>query len=185
MVATLLKLKNMKKLFVFTILLFSSFLVNAQYGNFRKYKIAETACFCYFPSNPGKFEEQQSEDGQLMYLAEVEVNENTFGIITVLLNESFSSTPAKELNDLLVSYMDYLKQTFEITSSAGYGFGHTLESNPKAQGILDYWKDKNNKELVVKGWIDNGVIAFLYIRGLNLPNQNVQSLFLNGFIFKK
>jgi len=171
----------MKNLISIIVLLFIVFHVNAQYGNFRKYQIAETAYYCYFPSDPGKFQAQQSEDGQLMYLAEVNVNNNSFGIITVLLNNSFASPTPKELKDLLVSYMDFLKQTFEITGSAGYGYGHTLESRPNTQGILDYWQDKEGNELVVKGWIDNKVIAFLYIKGKNLPVQNVQSLFLNGF----
>jgi hypothetical protein len=175
----------MKVIFLFIIGFIISISVEAQYGNFRKYQIAETGYYCYFPSDPGKFEKQQSDDGQLMYLAETQVNNISFGIITVLLNESFSSSSDSELKDLLISYMDYLKQSFEITGAAGYGFGHTLDSNPKAQGILDYWENKDGQELVVKGWIDNKSLAFLYIKGKELPDTNVQSLFLNGFVFKK
>jgi hypothetical protein len=175
----------MKNLFVLNFLIIIAFSVNAQYGNFRKYQIEQTGYYCYLPTDPGKFDEQHSQDGQLMYTKEVYVNDITFGIITVFLNESFANSSADELKSLLVSYMEFLKQQFEITGAAGYGYGHTLESNPKAQGVLDYWEDKDGKNLVVKGWIDNKALAFLFVMGIELPNQNVQSMFLNGFVFKK
>lgn len=176
----------MKKNILFLIITIIAFEASyGQYGNFRKYQIAETGYYCYLPADPGQFEKQESEDGQLMYLAEVNVNEVSFGVITVFLNENFLTNSAEELKDLLISYMEYLKQSFEITGSVGYGSGHTLNSNLKAQGIIDYWENKEGKQLVVKGWIDNKALAFLYIKGNELPNSNVQSLFLNGFIFKK
>jgi hypothetical protein len=176
------KIKNI--IILFFVLLFA-FNTKAQYGNFRKYQVAQTGCYCYMPADPGNFEEQKSEDGQLMYLAEVEVNDNLFGIIMVVLNKEFSTYSANDLKDLLVSYMDFLKESFEVTGSAGYGYGHTLSSNLKAQGIIDYWQCKEGKEIAVKGWIDNNTLAFLYVKGKELPNPNVQSMFLNGFIFKK
>jgi hypothetical protein len=176
----------MKRFILFLMICFATFqTILGQYGNFRKYQIAETGYYCYLPSDPGQFDKQQSDDGQIMYLTEVNVDQVSFGIITVLLSNDFAGNSAQELKDLLVSYMDYLKQSFEIGGAVGYGYGHTLESNPKAQGILDYWEGKGGNQLVVKGWIDNSAIAFLYIKGNELPNQNVQSLFLNGFVFKK
>jgi len=175
----------MKKLFTLNILILIAVAVNAQYGNFRKYQIAQTGYYCYIPVDPIKFDEQKSEDGQMMYTKEVIVNETTFGIITVLLDKNFATTSAGDLKELLVSYMDYLKEQFEIEGAAGYGFGHTLTSNSKAQGILDYWEDKSGNEFAVKGWIDNTAIAFMYVKGKELPNINVQNMFLNGFVFKK
>jgi hypothetical protein len=180
------KTTKMKRIILFLIIgIVAIQNIFGQYGNFRKYQIAETGYYCYLPADPGQFSKQQSEDGQIMYLAEVKVNQVTFGIIAVLLSNDFEGNSAQELKDLLVSYMDFLKQSFEIGGTVGYGYGHTLESNPKAQGILDYWENKDGEEQVVKGWIDNTAIAFLYIKGKELPNQNVQSLFLNGFVFKK
>jgi hypothetical protein len=175
----------MKNIFTLVFILIVAIHANAQYGNIRKYQIEQTGCYCYLPADPGKFDEQHSDDGQLMYTKEVYVNDVTFGIIAVFLNESFAASSADDLKSLLVSYMDFLKQQFEITGAAGYGYGHTMDSNPKAQGIIDFWEDKDGKEYAVKGWIDNNALAFLYVKGKELPNYNVQSLFLNGFVFKK
>jgi hypothetical protein len=151
----------MKKFLLLTaILVFGTLISSAQYGNFRKYQIAQTAHYCYFPADPGTFDEQKSEDGQLIYTGHVVVNNNTFGVITVLLNESFASNTKEELENLLVSYMDYLKGSFNVTGAVGYGHGHTLNSNPDAIGVLDYWENKDGEQLVVKGWVNKKAISY-------------------------
>ena len=44
-------------------------------------------------------------------------------------------------------------------------------------------QNKDGEQLAVTGWVDKKALAFLYIIGKELPPNNVQSLFLNGFIY--
>ncbi len=176
----------MKKLFwiISLSLLFVS-LAFAQTPRFAKYQIGETGYFSYFPGDPGKFEVQKTEDDLLLYLGETEVQACKYGLIMVLFENKLAGSGKKELLDLLIAYLDYLKTSFEITESAGYGKGHTMESNPEAQGVIDYWENVEGIKFVVKGWIDKNALCFLYISGKEEPNYNYQSLFLNGFRFKE
>ncbi len=156
-----------------------------QVPHFSKYQISETGYSSYFPADPGKFEVQKSEDDLLLYLGETEVQSCKYGLILVLFEDKLAGSSKEELQDLLISYMDHLKTSFEITGSAGYGKGHTLDSNPDAQGVIDYWENAAGLQYAVKGWIDKNALGFLYVSAKELPNINYQNLFLNGFRFKE
>jgi len=101
-----------------------------------------------------------SQDSSKVYTAECVKDEVHYGIICVKL-----LTPAVDLSsaeELVVSYLDYLKVDFEIASSAGYGKGHRLNSNENTRGITDYWTDKENVNWKVKAWTDSKFIVVLY-----------------------
>jgi len=176
----------MKKLFwTISFTLFIATQLLAQVPRFSKYPIGETGYSSYFPSNPGNFEVQKSEDDLQLYLGETEVQACKYGLILVLFDDKLAGSGKEELLDLLISYMDHLKTSFEITGSAGYGKGHSMDSNPEVQGVIDYWEDKTGNQFAIKGWIDKNALCFLYVSGKELPNINYQNLFLNGFRFKE
>ena len=103
-------------------------------------------------------------------------------MITVKLSEPVD---ADGTEDLMIGYLDFLKSQFEVKESAGYGKGHTMESWPKAKGVIDYWKDSAGLEYKVKAWADGNYLAVLLVYGAKeYPNINVQEIFLNGFRFK-
>jgi len=107
------------------------------------------------------------------------VSDVTYGIICVKLLNTVADLQMAE--DLLIAYMDFLKQSFEITSTAGYGKGHRLNNNESTRGIIDYWKDKENNNWKVKGWTDGKHIGVLYAyTNKALPEQKV-NVFLDGF----
>ena len=156
----------------------------AQTPRFQKYQINETGYYAYFPGDPGKFDVAQSQDSLLIYTKEIEIQGNKYGLIMVFFGDKFTKSPKEELSALLESYMDYLKNSFEIKNAAGYGKGHTMDSNPQAQGIIDFWESAAGLQYAVKGWIDKSALGFLYIAGKEEINYNYKELIFNGFRFK-
>ena len=86
--------------------------------------------------------------------------------------------------DLVISYLDYLKVSFEISNAAGYGKGHRMNDNENARGIIDYWQDKEKANWKIKAWTDGKFIAVMYAKSKKeLPETKVE-VFLNGFRFQ-
>ncbi len=149
----------------------------------KKVQIAETGCSVYLPSET-TFDLSKSEDGSEVYTGEVELDGFNFAVICVKFAE-----PIKEKEgriDVLTSYLDFLQGQFGIEGSAGYGKGHTLESNSDAEGVIDYWSDTEEVDYAIKGWIDGKYLAVLLLYGEGEYHYfNVQEMFLNGFLFGK
>src|SRR6188474_994911 len=108
-----------------TILLFSSFLITIAIPvqTLKKVPISNSGCsvyaFCEF-----KFETDYSEDSSLVYVGECVKDGMTYGVICVKLLQ-----PADDLDrseESLISYLNYLKISFRILNSTGYGKGHRL-----------------------------------------------------------
>lgn len=172
-----------------TFLLFCSLSLMAQdvpVPRFAKYQINETKRFAYFPDDPGEFEVVKSKDGSEVYWGEVAFGDYYFLVILVEFAEIFAEdTEDEEMENLLVSYLDYLQLQFQITSAAGLGKGHRMDSNPHAIGVIDYWEDADAIVYAVKGWIDKDAIAVMILYGPEeFPHFNAQQLFLNGFRFE-
>lgn len=158
----------------------SAQLVLAQAPRFEKFAIGNSGCAVYAPGDP-MFEFSYSEDSSVVYTGEVAVDSFHFIIICVDLRESVGDDAAVK-TDLLISYLDYLKQAFDITASAGYGTGHTLEGSTTTVGVIDFWEDAFGGQWQVKGWVDSGYLAVLGINGpTEYPYFNAAQLFLNGF----
>jgi hypothetical protein len=152
---------------------------------FKKTEILNSGCSAYFPETPTNFEKSFSEDSSIVYTASVDFDNYTYGIIAVKFKTPFNISTT-ELEDLLVSYMDYIKTAFDVTETLGYGKGHTNNSNANATGIIDTWLTKDKNTFCIKGWIDNNFIGFLYLKGTEeYPNINIKNIFLNGFVFGK
>ena len=150
-----------------------------------KTAISNTGCFAYLPDNKieKKFDLSYSPDSSKVYTGDFEDGEYHFAIILVKMNESLTTYQEKE--NMLINYLDYLKTTLEIKSSAGYGKGHTMSSSPTANGVIDYWEDKDEAKYAIKAWADENVIAVMMLYGpKEYPYFTVQQLFLDGFRFK-
>jgi len=87
-------------------------------------------------------------------------NATGYGVICIKLNETISDL--SEAEDLLVGYLDYLKTSFKITSSVGYGKGHRLKGREDTRGIIDYWTAEDKENWKIKGWTDGKFIAVLF-----------------------
>lgn len=154
----------------------------AQVPRFAKYPVGTSGASAYYPGEP-EFDLSYSEDSAAVYVGEVAMDTFTFSTIIVQFKDPIGDD--KAINEgLLVSYLDFLQQQFDIESSAGYGKGHTLESAPDAVGVIDYWLETDGTNYQVKGWVNSTHLAIMMIYGSSeYPNFNVAQLFLNGFRF--
>lgn len=157
---------------------------NTKVPHLVKTPLENTGCSAYFPDDEELvLELSYSPDSSKVYTGEVYSDNYHFSIILVELKDYvFENKEEKE--GMIVSYLDYLKGSFSIVSSAGYGNGHTMESNPEAVGVIDYWEDEEGDQWAVKAWADKKYIAVMIMYG---PNEyqyfNIQQLFLDGFRF--
>jgi hypothetical protein len=146
-----------------------------------KFEISNSGCAVYFPGDPGELTTSSSEDGSTIWQSEIENNKALFGFVIVEFKQPLTADITEEV---LISYMDFLKTSMEINESAGYGKGHVLESHPEAKGVVDFWKATDGTEYKVKGWVDTRHLAFLYVAGYDTyPYQTIIDLFLDGFRF--
>jgi hypothetical protein len=182
----LFKLPSMKILLSFLLLAFTLTATAQEFTAPRltKTAIGESGCHAYLPPGSETFDVSNSEDGSTLYTGDFLVDEYSYGLIVVKLSQDAQIATQEDKEALLTSYMDYLQVTFAITSSVGYGKGHTLEKYPEATGVLDYWIDEDATEWVVKGWCDGKTLAIMMLYGPGAyPSYNVQNMFLDGFRF--
>jgi hypothetical protein len=167
----------MRKLAVFYLLIL--FVNSSQSQGLRKYAISNSGCSLYMYCDPKKFDFDYSEDSSKVYTGECINGEVNYGVICIKL-----LTPVDDLNkaeELMTSYLDFLKADFHVKDSAGYGRGHILNKNEKTKGIIDYWKDTEEQNWKIKAWTDGRYIGVLYAHSKKeLPESKV-NVFLDGF----
>ncbi len=169
----------MKTLVACFLFLICSGALNAQ--SLKKYPISTSGCTAYFYCDPGKFKKQLSADSSVMFIGGCAAEDVSYSIVCVKLASAY--TDMKDAEGILIAYLDHLKNSFGITKAAGYGKGHTLNGNANTKGIIDYWTDKDNNQLKVKGWTNGKYIAVLYVSSSkDLPETKV-NFFLDGFRF--
>ena len=165
----------MKNLLTLALLLTSA-LVSGQ--SLKKYSIGASGCSAYMYC-AAKFEASKSQDSSSVYTGECTMAEVTYGVICVKLLSPISELDAAEA--LIIAYADYLKTSFSITKSMGYGKGHRLNKDENTRGILDYWQDEAGNNWKIKAWTDGRYIGFLYAYSKKeLPEPKI-NLFLDGF----
>ncbi len=148
--------------------------------SFKKYTIGNSACSGYFYCDPGTFKLEASPDGSDVYTGECGSEEIYYGIICVKLKDKINDMDGSE--KMLISYLDYLKPSLNITSSAGYGKGHRLKNREDTRGVIDYWKDKDGFNWKIKGWTDGKIIAVMYAYAKKDLPENKVNLFLDGLL---
>jgi len=144
----------------------------------KKYPISNSGCSLYTYCEP-KFSVEKSADSSQVYTGECLKEEVNYGVICVKLLNPVESLAMAE--DLLVSYLDYLKESFEITKAAGYGKGHRLNNDENTRGIIDYWEDKEKDNWKIKAWTNGAYIGVMYAYSKKpLPESKV-NVFLDSF----
>lgn len=153
--------------------------VASQAQTFKKYPIGSSGC-SFYNYCESKFKLDYSSDSSKVYTGECKVGDVTYGTICVVLLNPITDLVAAE--DLLIAYLDYLKSTFSIKKSTGYGKGHFLNNNENIRGIVDYWEDEMKDKWKIKAWTDGKYIGFMYAySSKDLPEAKVNP-FLNGFV---
>lgn len=168
----------MKKYFL--VVTFSFCLFNTYSQVIKKVPISNSGCsvytYCDF-----RFESEYSEDSSLVYVSECVKEEMNYGVICVKLLQ-----PAENLDraeESLIIYLDYLKTSFKILRSAGYGKGHRLANNVNTRGVLDYWEDSEKNNWKIKAWTDGKFIGVLYGYSAKELAESNLNVFLDGFRF--
>lgn len=150
----------------------------------RKQPVGKSGCELYAFGDM-KFSESFSPDSSTVYTGENVSNDSLhWGIICVKLNPAAVIADAEAADQLLSSYLDFLKTALDIKSAVGYGRGHSLPNQPTLAGIIDYWQSAEGNEWKVNGWITKKYIAVLYVRANGkLTESEKVNLFLNGIRF--
>jgi hypothetical protein len=180
------KICNMKYLATWLVFAFLPVFLLAQSDvpRLSKMPIGESGCSAYFPEGMPAFEASKSEDGADVYTSEMELGEYRFGCIAVKFAEPFTDSSPEEMEDLLISYLDFLKEQFEITDAIGYGKGHLQDGHPDVRGVIDYWQDAEETQFAIKGWVNQRYLGIMFIYGATeYPIFNVQQMYLDGFRF--
>ena len=153
-------------------------------SSFRKYPVESTGCYVYLPAQPGTWTLTKSDDGSEVYTLSVQSDNLVFDVIAVQFLEPINLPTREGKELLLISYLDFLKQQFKVTQSAGYGKGQMLPGNDAAAGVLDYWEFDDGAKGKIKGWITDTHLAVMLVSGSKDPDGNsFTSLFLDGFRF--
>lgn len=171
------------KTFIYIIIFSCSLHVSYAQG-MKKYDIGNSGCKAYFFCDPGEAPMSYSEDSSEIFTMECIADDLHYGLICVKYNKAV--LPVKDPEGLMISYLDYLKQEFNIVESTGYGKGHTMNANSKATGVIDYWKDDSGSEWQIKSWTDGEYIGFMYVYANGaIPSDKASkiSVFLDGFRF--
>ncbi len=145
----------------------------------KKYAVSNSGCSVYMFCDPGRFDIDHSEDSSTVYTAQCKTGDVTCGVICIRLLEQVNDLA--EAEELMISYLDYLKLDFEIKSAAGYGKGHKLNNATNTTGVIDYWKDGGKNNWKVKAWTDGKFIGVLFAYSQNeLPEPKINA-FLDSF----
>jgi hypothetical protein len=149
----------------------------------KKYAIGQSGCNVYMFCDPGQFQRSYSDDSSVVYTGECNTSDAlTYGVICVQLKEAVSDITVAE--ELMVSYLDYLKKAFDITLAAGYGKGNLLNDDNNTRGIVDYWTDKTGRDWKVKAWTNGMFMCVLYVYASGkLEDTQKINVFLNSFRF--
>lgn len=148
----------------------------------KKYSIGNSGCSVYSFCDPGTFNESYSEDSARVYTSECVHEETNYGLICIKLTAPVTDLEVAE--KIVVSYLDYLKTAFKISSSVGYGKGHRLKEREDTRGVTDYWTDEEKNNWKIKGWTNGTYIAVLFAyTKKELPETKV-NVFLDGLLFE-
>lgn len=163
-----------------TILLLLPCFLAAQ-DSFRKYPIGDSGCSAYFPVDPGQAELSFSPDSSRVYTIEcTDTDGRTFSSIVIGLSIELAEA---EIEPILISYMDYLKEQFQVTGSAGYGTGHSLSTHPSAKGVIDYWSTASDDVSVAAFGDSNTLAVMMVFSGKGQEAGNLSQVFFKGFRF--
>ncbi len=146
----------------------------------KKYPIGNSGCSASFFCDPSPFDLSKSPDSSDVVTGECTQGDMTYGVICVQLRQPINDADASEKT--VITYLDYLKTTLDITTSAPYGKGQRLRGRPDSRGILDYWQTKEGEHWKLKGWTDGYYIVVMYTFSKKKINENKADMFINSLI---
>ncbi len=149
----------------------------------KKYPISNSGCAVYMYCDPKAFTLSYSSDSSMVWTGECDAGNVTYGVITVKLKQPVADLD--EAQDLVVSYLDFLKQRFEIAMSVGYGKGSRLKDDPETRGVTDYWQDGSENQWKIKGWTNGKFIGVVYVYTSGQLQETKINVFLDSFKFPK
>ena len=145
-----------------------------------KDSLNDSGCFLYSWCD-FQFKTEFSQDSSLVFVSDCEKDGLNYGVIGIKLQRPFENLD--QAQESLISYLDYLKTSFKITKSAGYGKGHRLNNNENTRGVIDYWEDSDKNNWKIKGWTNGKYIGVLYgYSPKELPESKL-NIYLDGFRF--
>lgn len=149
----------------------------------QRTNIGTTGLSAYLPVGFPEFAVAPSEDGSRVHTGELAQGGFVYGAIGLRFAAPLEDGP-ESWEQLLISYLDFLKAQLGVTGAAGYGLGHRLESEPSARGVIDYWEDASGTQYAIKGWVTQTHLAVLFIAGpAEYPVLTAQQLYLDGIRF--
>lgn len=155
--------------------------IQSQSQSLKKYTIGNTGSTYYGYCDPGKWDHDKSEDSSDVWTAECTNADVHYGIIYVKLLTPV--TNMSDAQDLVISYLDYLKLSFEIKKSVGYGKDNRLNNDENTRGVLDYWEDADKNSWKIKAWTNGKAIGVMYGYSLKPLQETKLDVFLNGLRF--
>ena len=177
------KIEPMRKSLTIFLFLFSVQLSAQQpAARQKRIDIGETGCsylnYCETP-----FAEEITTDSSRLYSVECAEDDVTYGLICVTLKKPFDDLAMAE--DMMIAYLDYLKENFTIIRTAGYSRGYRLNQSDSVRGVSDHWEDSEGDKWKIRGWTDGKVISVLYVYAQKpVPDARADAYF-NGFRFSE
>lgn len=145
-----------------------------------RYNIGKSGCTVSFPVAPAPAESNFSEDSSMVYTISATKDKFNYDVIVVKFKESVASESRAEL---LQSYMDYLKKSFEMGNTSDYAKGLKLAADATVIGMSCSWT-KDNEHGKMCGWVRGDYLAVLLFSGENeFPAGTVVPNFLNSIKF--
>ena len=145
----------------------------------KKYPISNSGCSVYMYCDVKGFMTDYSDDSSLVFTGECINADVLYGVICVKLLRPTADLSIAE--EVMISYLDFLKADFHVRDSTGYGRGHTLPKNANTRGVIDYWTDTEDQHWKIKAWTDGKFIAVLYGHSLKELPESKLNVFLDSF----
>lgn len=146
----------------------------------KRYHIADSGCSLGSYCAP-KYKTDFSEDSSTVYTGECTSGNVTYGVICIKLLNQIDNLVMAE--DMMMSYLEYLKLNFEIKKTAGFEKNLLLNDDRETRGVMEYWEDASGDKWKIKSWTEGKYIGFMYAYSTKpLPEDKVNA-FLDGFRF--
>jgi hypothetical protein len=157
-----------------------AFSTNAQ-NSLTSYLVGNSGCSVSFYSAPGPVNVSFSPDSSKVYTIEsTDPDGITLSLIAVRLSQNLEGDT---IDEVLVSYLDFLKAQLEITHSEGYSTGYVLPSHASAHCRRDSWSDDKSR-IAVMGCSNGEFIAVLLVFGNTWKDiSGKKEGFFNSFRF--
>src|SRR3954464_10744433 len=105
---------------------------------------------------------KRTRTGDLVRMSEHNVNDATYGIITIKPKEIYADLSDAE--KVLLTFMEQLQQSFAIQHTTGMHVETYLHTSKTS--ITNYWQDQEQRDWKVKGWTNGATLAVLYIKNI-------------------